>query len=346
MNSSILRSMVCGGESSGPLSTSSFVIKDNISLKGSPTSWGISPPHLPIAGETAQIVQLLLTKGATLKGATNLDPFAIGASGVNPFYGTMSHADKSIPVLGSSGGAAIEVRRGAVDFGVVTDIAGSARLPAISAGLYGLKLKATDVSNRGVLRFHSSIETLGLLASTFSTLNLVTSELLTPSTERSSLSARWLNPEDESVAANLMGESFSTAQQEDAEVFSECLTLHPQLVANSVQKIFAKIDPSVSQEASALLMLKTSDEATLSRQLAELRAKAKKTVEPDTIFLSLFERARINSKAIDGLKLQIANVLDWPAIVVPLNESYCFHAMANTSTDALLHWTNELLAVS
>ena len=71
----------------GPLDGVPIAIKDNIRIKGYPTTVGFQFWRHSVTEEDAQVITLLRTTGAILVGKTNLDEAALGATTDNAFFG-------------------------------------------------------------------------------------------------------------------------------------------------------------------------------------------------------------------------------------------------------------------
>src|SRR5215471_12088016 len=124
---------------SAPLYGVPFAVKDNMDVRGMPTTAGC-PEFAYRAAQTAPVVQRLLDAGAILVGKTNLDQFATGLTGARSPYGVPRnpHDPAYIPG-GSSSGSAVAVASGLVSFALGTDTAGSGRVPASFNNIVGLK---------------------------------------------------------------------------------------------------------------------------------------------------------------------------------------------------------------
>jgi aspartyl-tRNA(Asn)/glutamyl-tRNA(Gln) amidotransferase subunit A len=78
--------------------------------------------------------------GGILIGTNNLNEFASGITGINPFYGSSKNPwDISKISGGSSGGSAVAVATGMVPISLGTDTGGSIRVPSSLCGVVGLK---------------------------------------------------------------------------------------------------------------------------------------------------------------------------------------------------------------
>lgn len=157
-------------------------IKDNIDLQGRRTTAGSrSRDAVPVAAESAAIVTALENApDVDLIGKTNLDEFANGATGENPWFGDVSNPFNPDRVIGgSSSGSAGAVAHGFADFAIGTDTGGSVRIPAALCGLIGLKTTRGLVSTRGVYPLSQFLDTVGPIAKTTKSLRRAM-ELIAP----------------------------------------------------------------------------------------------------------------------------------------------------------------------
>lgn len=130
-------------------------VKDNIDMKGVVTSAGSE--HLlktnPPAEKDAACLAPLRARGVHIVGRTNLNELALGASGMNSYFGTprnrMGDSRRLMPG-GSSSGSAVAVANGKADVAISTDTAGSIRTPAACCGVYGLKTTFGLISLKGI----------------------------------------------------------------------------------------------------------------------------------------------------------------------------------------------------
>lgn len=133
----------------GPLSGTTFALKDLFDLAGVPTGAG-NPQWLathPVPTKSSPIVDRLLGAGATLVGKTHTDEIAWSLNGENVHYGTPTNpaAPGRIPG-GSSSGSAAATAGTLVDFAIGSDTGGSVRLPASYCGIYGIRTTHGRVS--------------------------------------------------------------------------------------------------------------------------------------------------------------------------------------------------------
>jgi allophanate hydrolase len=154
------------GDTSLPLYGIPVSIKDNIDVKGLPTT-AACPAYGYRPGKDAACVARLRDAGAIIIGKTNLDQFATGLVGVRTPYGIGRNLfdPKRIPG-GSSTGSALAVGAGITPLSLGTDTAGSGRVPAGFANIVGLKPSRGLVSNAGVVPACRTLDCVSVFALT------------------------------------------------------------------------------------------------------------------------------------------------------------------------------------
>jgi allophanate hydrolase len=145
------RALARDGNKVLPLYGIPVAVKDNIDVKGLPTT-AACPAFGYRPGKDATSVARLRDAGALIIGKTNLDQFATGLVGVRTPYGIGRNLfdDKLIPG-GSSTGSALAVAAGITPLALGTDTAGSGRVPAAFGNIVGLKPSRGMVSCAGVV---------------------------------------------------------------------------------------------------------------------------------------------------------------------------------------------------
>ena len=123
----------------GPLAGVPFTVKENIDVRGTPTTFGLAGefPDKPL---DAPHVAHLRAAGAVPVGRGNLPDLALRWDTESARYGrTLNPWDAALSPGGSSGGDAVAVATGMVPFAVGSDYGGSLRVPGALAGVYALR---------------------------------------------------------------------------------------------------------------------------------------------------------------------------------------------------------------
>jgi allophanate hydrolase len=157
---------VSGGMNKFPLYGVLVAVKDNIDLKGLPTT-AACPAFSYMPPESATVVQLLEEAGAIIVGKTNLDQFATGLVGTRSPFGEVPNAFNPDYISGgSSSGSAVSVALGQVHLALGTDTAGSGRVPAALNNLVGLKPTRGVVSTVGIVPACRMLDCVSIFART------------------------------------------------------------------------------------------------------------------------------------------------------------------------------------
>jgi allophanate hydrolase len=160
------RGLAQSGNTALPLYGVPVAIKDNIDVKGLPTT-AACPAFLYHATGDATSVARLREAGALILGKTNLDQFATGLVGVRTPYGIGRNLfDPKLIPGGSSTGSALAVGAGLVPLALGTDTAGSGRVPAAFSNIVGLKPSRGLVSTAGVVPACRTLDCVSVLALT------------------------------------------------------------------------------------------------------------------------------------------------------------------------------------
>lgn len=158
------------GQVRGPLHGIPLVMKDNIDVKGLPTTNGYESWLDNIATEDAACVRLLKDAGALILGKTNMSTEAqIGYFTYSNAYGeTFNAYNLDFSAAGSSGGSAVAVSANLAAAALGTDTGVSVRAPAAVNGLCGLRPTTGLIDRTGVVELNRYRDAVGTLTRTVS----------------------------------------------------------------------------------------------------------------------------------------------------------------------------------
>lgn len=142
-----------------------FIVKDNIDVKGLPTTSGTKALLDSFPYENALSVDKLIKAGALVIGKSNMDEFAFNANVSKSSFGyTYNAYDISLSSYGSSGGSAVSVAANLAVFALGTDTGCSIRVPSSANGVVGIRPTYDLVSTDGVIKFESLRDTVGVIS--------------------------------------------------------------------------------------------------------------------------------------------------------------------------------------
>jgi amidase len=146
-----------------------LAVKDLIDLAGTPTTAGSRAVARQAEKHPATVDAACLAgaraAGARIVGKANLHELALGASGVNPWFGTpVNPLDAGLVPGGSSSGSAVAVAAGVADIAYGSDTGGSVRIPSACCGTVGLKTTHGRISLQGVWPLAQTLDTIGPMA--------------------------------------------------------------------------------------------------------------------------------------------------------------------------------------
>lgn len=304
----------------GRLSGTLIGVKDLIDTAGLRTTYGsiFFKDHVP--ERNALIIDALKSEGAIILGKTNLNEFAYGGSGYNPYYGPiLNPKDRSRTAGGSSGGSAAAVAAGVCRLAVGTDTSGSVRIPAACCGVYGMKLTSNPTLQQGIFPLARSFDSLGYLAAGIECLQKVLNIRELPQVQ--SLRVRFVGRDVE--VPTLPEDHWTIFRKEVSEVHKERYKSAPEKYGNEFSRMLACSYDDVGDVGRAKEQMKH-----WRRSFYDAVGDTDVLVGPmlDRPALTLEEAIADYERGEGLLRSQLVkhtpiyNALGWPALAVPTEE--------------------------
>lgn len=140
------------------------IVKDNIDVKGMPTTNGTKALLDSYPYENAYAVQKLIDNGAIIIAKANMDEFAFNATFTHSSFGDTYNAyNTKYSSYGSSGGSAVSVASNLAVFALGTDTGSSVRVPSSANGVIGLRPTYDLINTKGVIKFEETRDVVGII---------------------------------------------------------------------------------------------------------------------------------------------------------------------------------------
>ena len=140
------------------------IVKDNIDVKGLPTTNGTKALLDSYPYENSYAVQKLIDSGAIIIGKANMDEFAFNASYTHSSFGyTYNAFNTNYSSYGSSGGSAVSVAANLAVYALGTDTGSSIRVPSSANGVVGLRPSFDLINTSGVIKFEETRDVVGVI---------------------------------------------------------------------------------------------------------------------------------------------------------------------------------------
>ena len=140
------------------------IVKDNIDVKGLPTTNGTKALLDSYPYENSYAVQKLIDNGAIIIGKANMDEFAFNASYTHSSFGyTYNAFNTDYSSYASSGGSAVSVAANLTVYALGTDTGSSVRVPSSANGVVGLRPSFDLINTNGVIKFEETRDVVGVI---------------------------------------------------------------------------------------------------------------------------------------------------------------------------------------
>lgn len=246
-----------------PLEGIPMALKDNLATRDIPTTCasrmltGYLPPY------DASVWSFLQAQGAVLLGKTNMDEFAMGATGETSAFGGVCNPRAPEAIAGgSSSGSAAAVAGNLAAFSLGSDTGGSVRQPASFCGVVGLKPTYGAVSRYGLIAHASSLDVIGILAASIEDTALVFDAIAQPDRRDPTQSAphapigKPTRPPLKRLRIGLPRQCFTGLDTQTSSFVNEALGVYRRLGVS-----FVELDMPILLQSTALYTVISSIEA-------------------------------------------------------------------------------------
>ena len=210
-----------------------LVVKDNIDVKGMPTTAGTPALLNHYPQYNAPVIDELIKEGAIILGKTNMHELAFGITSKNGYFGPVRNPyNPELFPGGSSGGTAAAISARLAPAGLGTDTGGSVRIPSALTGIYGFRPSKDRYSRKGIVPISKTKDTAGPMARSIMDLILLDSIIVGESPQ--------YQPKDlKKIRLGIPRYSFySNLDRETEKIVQEALD---ELTQNGVELIEANI---------------------------------------------------------------------------------------------------------
>lgn len=144
-----------------------IIVKDNIDVKGMPTTGGAKALSDSIPYNDSVVIQRLKEKGMIILAKSNMSEFAFMANSSNSSYGYTKNAyNTNYSSYGSSGGSAVATSLIYAPVSLGTDTNSSLRAPSSANGVIGFRSTFGLIDTTGILAYDITRDVVGPITKT------------------------------------------------------------------------------------------------------------------------------------------------------------------------------------